>query len=123
MIRALSTHEQDVVKLLCQIINRRQIITFYYESKNGNKGWRKVEPYLVALDDKGAGPSFLCALPVEELDKEIGIRYTGHYFLEKIDLDKFKILQETYVEPNVARDRITSTPTIEVICRYIYADE
>ena len=114
----------DTIKLLCEIIDQRKLISFYYESKTSNKKeWRTVEPYIVGIKDKGAGNIFLAALPIEQLSKKIKERTLGHYLIEKLDVSRFKILEETFDEPNVERHKITHTPEIKVICRFIYADE
>jgi hypothetical protein len=112
----------QLVKIVSQAIDNRQLMRFYYESSSsGKKEWRTVEPYILAK--KHNGNVFLAALPLEELKKNIADRNTGHYLLSKMDINQLEILPEKYDEPKVARERITDTPTIKVICRYIYKDE
>jgi hypothetical protein len=62
-------------------------------------------------------------LPVEELSKNIKDRNLRHYLLKDIDIKKTKVLSKTFIEPSVPREQIVPTPTIKVICRFIYADE
>jgi hypothetical protein len=111
----------NLVSILCKAIEQRRLVRFYYVSESGKKGWRKVQPYIVGVKENGN--TFLAALPLEELKKEIGKRKTGHYLIEKIDIDKLEVLSETFSEPNVDRKRVTDTPSIQVICRFRYNNE
>jgi len=85
------------------------------------KEWRIVQPYIIGINKKGN--IFLAALPISELKKKIEDRITPHYLLKKIDISKIKLLPKKYDQPLVARKRIVDTPTIKVICRFIYDDE
>ena len=114
--------EEKIQKVLRKAILERKLIRFYYESESsGKKEWRVVEPYIVGI--KETGNKFLAALPITELSKPLDKRVTGHYLLKKMDLKKLELLDETFDEPHVRRKRIVDTPTIKVICRFIYSDE
>lgn len=118
----MTPHEEKLKKVLCEAIKNRQLIRFYYESESsGKKEWRTVEPYIIGI--KHTGNVFLAALAIEERIKPIEERITGHYLLKKISEDKLQILSELYSEPKVERQRIVSTPSIEVLCRFKYKDE
>lgn len=120
----MAAKRQDILNVLCDAISQKRLIKFYYESASSNKKeWRVVEPYIVAIKDKGEGNVFLAALPTTELSKRIEDRITGHYLLERIDISKLEVLNETFDQPNVERKRIVDTPTIKVICRFKYRDE
>ena len=82
-----------------------------------------VEPYILGIKDKGAGNIFLAALPISERAKKLEQRVTGHYLIDKIDSNLLEILEDTFDEPKVARHRIVTTPTIRVLCRFMYDDD
>jgi Fic family protein len=120
--KSMKQKNEDLKAILCNAIQQRQLVKFYYESDSSKKReWREVEPYILGI--KHNGNVFLAGLPVSELPKSIGKRITGHYLLKKINVNNFEILPHKYTKPNVERHRITDTPTIEVICRFKYPDE
>jgi Fic family protein len=120
--KTMKQKNEDVQAILCDAIRERRLVKFYYESdSSGKKEWRTVEPYIIGI--KHTGNVFLAGLPVIEKSKPIEKRVTGHYSLKKINLNNLEILSEKYTEPKVERKRITDTPTIKVICRFIYDDE
>lgn len=122
--KKMTKKKTEITEILCDAITKRSRIKFYYESSSsGKKEWRTVEPYIVAIKDRGAGNAFLAALPVTEIKKKIDKRITGHYLLDRIGIDTIEFLDETYDKPHVERSRIVNTPTIKVICRYKYDDE
>lgn len=122
--KKMTKKKTEITELLCNAIQQRKIIRFYYESSSsGKKEWRTVQPYIVGVKERGAGNRFLAALAITELSKKIDKRITGHYLLDKIDINTIEVLEDTYDEPQVERRRITDTPTIEVICRFIYKNE
>ena len=71
--------KKDITSILCDAIAKRKLKKFYYESESGGKEWRTVQPYIVAIKDKGAGNTFLAGLPVAELSKSIEKRKLRHY--------------------------------------------
>jgi hypothetical protein len=122
--KKMTKKKKEVTEILCDAIKRRKLIRFYYESaSSGTKDWRTVEPYIIGIKDRGAGNSFLAALPITEMLKPIEKRITGHYLINKIDVNTIEVLEDTYNKPHVERERIVNTPTINVICRFIYDDE
>jgi hypothetical protein len=123
-VKKMNKKREDIVRLLCDAINQRRLVRFYYEStSSGKKDWRIVEPYIVGIKDKGAGNTFLAALSISELSKRTQDRIIGHYLIERMDITKLEILDETFDQPKVERTRIVATPTIEIICRFTYDDE
>jgi hypothetical protein len=115
---------QRIFKILCDAITTRRLVKFYYESvSSGKKEWRIVEPYILGVKNNGAGNIFLAALPISERSKKMESRVTGHYLLEKLDVMKLEVLDETFGKPKIERERIVDTPTIQVLCRFIYDDE
>lgn len=62
----------------------------------------------------------LVGLPTEQL--KISDKQAGHYFLYKLDMDKFEILDEKFDDPGVTRHIVIHTKTA-VVCRFIYDDE
>jgi hypothetical protein len=74
--------QRVLIKKLCQLISKRTLIKFYFESESGYKGWRPIEPYIVAIIK---GQVKVVGLPIDELaKKDINDRYLGHYYLEKM---------------------------------------
>ena len=120
----MNTQRENIIDVLCNAIDKRRLIKFYYESNSSKKKeWRIIEPYIVGVKDKGAGNVFVTGLPKAELSKNIADRITGHYLIDKLDITKLEVLNETFEIPKVERIRITDTPTIRVICRFRYEDE
>lgn len=113
---------KEIIDVLCRAVSGRFLIELYYESKSGKKV-RMIQPYIVGIKDLGKGNIYLAALPVEELSKNIKDRELRHYLLKDIDIKELKVLSETFNEPGVSREKIVYTPTIKVICRFIYEDE
>jgi len=113
---------KEIIEIVCNAISDRKCLEVYYESKSGKKP-RTVEPYIVGIKDGGKGNIFFAALPLEELSKNMDDRKLGHYLLKDIDIRRIKVLSETFIEPGVPRKKIVDTPTIKVICRFIYPDE
>lgn len=114
--------EEEIKELLCAAIKQRHLVKFYYESNSSKKKeWRTVRPYLIGIKENGS--IFLAGLPITELPKKIEKRITGHYLLRKIDIMKLEVLSETFSDPGVPKKRVIDTPTVKVICRFIYEDE
>ena len=60
----MTLHDEKLKRILCEAIENRQLIRFYYESKSsGKKKWRIVEPYMIGT--KRTGNVFLAGMPVE----------------------------------------------------------
>lgn len=113
---------EELVKILCNAIKQRRWLHFYYESETTEKKeWREVIPYLIGINKKGNLE--LAGLPSTELSKKIQDRISGHYLLKIIDEKQFKVLSKTLKDPGVPRKRVVDTPTVQVICRFIYPDE
>lgn len=93
----ITKHEADVLALVIAAIQQRKLVEFYYESKSG-KGWRKVEPYLIAIKDKGKGNIFFTGYvhPTGEIKRKDDNDNQGQYLLNKIDLAQFSILDEEF---------------------------
>ena len=118
----MTQKERGIKDVLCKAISKRNVIYFYYESEiSGKKGWRTVEPYIVGI--KPNDNIFLAALPVSELTLMKKDRRLRHYSLHIMKASKLEVLPDSYKEPNVPRHMIDDTPTIKVICRYMYNDE
>lgn len=81
---------------MCGAIKQKKLVKLYYESDNGTKAWKIVEPYILAIKDNGAGNIFLAALPTAEAAKKIEDRITRHYLVEKMDIMKLEVLDETF---------------------------
>ncbi len=59
-------------------------------------------------------------LPTEQLGKVNA--QAGHYFLDKLDMQRLKVLDERFDDPGVSRDIVVHTQN-PVVCRFIYDDE
>src|SRR5690348_12521836 len=46
--------QSKLEKIICQAIKEHKLLWFYYRSSTGEY-WRKVEPYILAIKDKGKG--------------------------------------------------------------------
>lgn len=62
----------------------------------------------------------LVGVPTEQLKK--AKPQASHYLLEKLDINQFEILEETFDDPGVPREIVDDTQT-PVVCRFIYPDE
>jgi aminocarboxymuconate-semialdehyde decarboxylase len=115
---------RELTRMICSAIQERRVLSFYYESESsGKKEWRTVRPYLVGINKKGNLE--FAGLPESELSKQNpDKRNSGHYLLTRLDLNKFKVLPDTFEDPEVLRERVIDTPTMKAIsCRFIYSDE
>lgn len=102
---------------ICKAIREHRIVRFYYESGSGDYD-RKVEPYLLAK--KRNGNLFVTGYvyPSPEHPRKNNNDNQGHYLIEKIDPNRFAILNETFSELKLPAKRIYGElPTIDVICR------
>lgn len=113
---------KELIELLCHIIQQRRVIEFYYESARRDEE-RTIRPYHVLPRGKNIE---LVGLPIEELSKPLQARQPGHYTLSqllvRIENKQFKILAETFNDPEVPRNIVDSSKS-NVICRFIYNDE
>jgi hypothetical protein len=57
--KSIAKQLQDVI---CYAIKERRLFWFYYES-NSKAAWRKVEPYLLGIKEKGKGNPYFSGLP------------------------------------------------------------
>src|ERR1700750_116458 len=79
--------------------------------------WRKVEPYILAIKDKGEGNIFFTgyAYPSKERKIKSTNDNQGQYLLNKIDIDNFEVLDELY---KISYEKIyDELRTIKIICR------
>ncbi|MDB5229215.1 MAG: hypothetical protein JWN76_20 [Chitinophagaceae bacterium] len=113
-----------LIKILCAAITEKRLITFYFESSIG-KMWRTVGSYMLAIKKtKNKGEViYFAGLPIEKLSEKLDDRQPGQYELEKLDLKKMEVLDETFDDPGVPRNIVVHTPSVKVICRFIYPDE
>jgi hypothetical protein len=109
-------------KLLCYCIKQHKVLWFYYESSTGNY-WRKVDPYILAIKDKGKGNTFFTGFvyPSEEAQQKNNNDDQGHYLLKKIDMSRFEVLDETFNDLLLDYDNIFGDlRTIKIICRVAF---
>jgi len=110
-------NEKKLYDLMCKAIIERRMISFYYESKGG-KYHRKVEPYLMAIKENGNIYVTGYEYASKERTREKNNDRQGQYLLKKIDLDRFKTLEETFDSLKIPSDRIFGKlRTVKVICR------
>ena len=112
-------YEANLWQLICQCIKEHKVLWFYYKSGTGNY-WRKVEPYILAIKDNGEGNTFFTgyAYPSKEAKRKNNNDNQGQYLLNKIDVNLFKVLDETFNELKLDYDKIFGElPTIKILCR------
>jgi len=118
----MDNHETELKKVICQAIKEHKVLWFNYESDSG-KYWRKVEPYLLAIKDKGKGNIFFTgyAYPSKERKTKSTNNNQGQYLLNKIDIYKFEVLDETFDSLKISDEKIYGElPTIKIICRVVF---
>jgi uncharacterized protein YecE (DUF72 family) len=102
----ITKQEVDILALVISAIKQQKVVEFYYESNSG-KGRRKVEPYLIAINKKGRGDIYFTGYVHSQESKRSGDRDgPGQYLLNKIDINRFKILDEGFEEIKVADELI-----------------
>jgi len=111
--------QSKLEKIICQAIKEHKFLWFYYKSSSGEY-WRKVEPYILAVKDNGKGNIFFTGYV--HPSKEGKIKKTddnqGQYLLNKINIDKFEVLNETFDSVKISYEKIFGElPTIHIICR------
>jgi hypothetical protein len=118
----MKNYETKLQQIICNAIKQREVLWFYYESGSG-KYWRKVAPYILAIKDNEEGNLFFTGhvyAPGERKNKAEKDEQ-GNYLLNKIDLNKFEVLDETFNELKLPYDRIFGKlRTIKVICRVVF---
>jgi hypothetical protein len=64
--------EIKLKKIICGCIKELKTVWFYYESSSGNY-YRKVEPYILAIKDRGKGNIFFTgySYPSKKQNKKI----------------------------------------------------
>jgi hypothetical protein len=120
-IFSMNKHQTKFVKIICQAIQERKIVKFYYESKSGNYE-RKVEPYILAVKDKGKGNIFFTgyAYPSRERRTKSTNDNQGQYLLNKIDINKFEVLDEAFASIKISYEKIYGElPTIKIFAELI----
>lgn len=109
-------------KLICQCIKEHKVLWFYYESDTG-KFWRKVDPYILALYDNGKGNAYFTGYvyPLKGIKRKNNNDDQGQYLLNKIDINQFEILDETFDKLKLDYEKIFGElPTIKIICRVVF---
>jgi hypothetical protein len=115
---------KEVIEIIWEAIKNSRLIKFYYESiSNNNKDFRIIEPYIVGKYTTGNKNIYLSGLPYDDFEKKIKRTQQGQYLIGTINPHKLEILRDTFEEPDVERKQLDSTPNVEIICRFIYADE
>ena len=115
----MTTYESEVYDTICSnAIDRCRKIRFYYESIRGGNYCRKVEPYLIAINEKGNAYVTGYEYPSNERKTEQNNDGQGQWLLNKIDLNKCEVLDETFSTLKIPEQRIFGElPNVEVICR------
>src|SRR4051794_19169456 len=120
---------KPVIELLQRAIASRHLLKFYFESKPtnknkiGNKGCRTIRPYMIIPRGENLE---LVGLPITELSKSIEQRQPGHYIISQLEgrlkSGKFEVLEETFNDPGIPREKVHSTQNTPVY-RFIFNDE
>lgn len=112
----VTEHEAKVMANIIDAIRNRKKIEFEYESTRGLLK-RKVEPYLLGIKDNGQGNIFFTGYQYPAI-KSNRNNDQGQFLLSKIDLRKFRIMDETFNEIKIEEDKIYGElPTIRIIYR------
>jgi hypothetical protein len=114
--------ESKLRQLICKCIEEHKVVWFYYESSSG-KYWRKVDPYILAIKDNGKGNIFFTGYvyPSKEGRQKNNSDDQGQYLLNKIDINQFEVLDETFNELKLDHKRIFGElKTIKIICRVAF---
>ena len=118
----MTTLETKFRQLICRCIKEHKVLWFYYESKSGNH-WRKVDPYILAIYDNGNGNTFFTGYvyPLEGITRKSNNDDQGQYLLNKIDIKKFEVLNETFNKLKLNYDKIFGElPTVKILCRVVF---
>jgi uncharacterized protein YecE (DUF72 family) len=120
----ITEHEANVLSIVVQAIKEKKKIKFWYESTAGSYE-RIVEPYLIAIKDKGQGNIFFTGYQYPDTNskrKQNSNNNQGQYLLKEIDLKKFIILDEEFekIHNDIAKEKIFGIlPTIRIIYRVV----
>jgi hypothetical protein len=112
-------NEQEIKDIICQAITNHNLLNFYYESGSG-KYWRKVEPYLLANRKEGEKKVYFTGYvyPEKGQTRKNKNDNQGQFLINKINLDKFEVLSQTFNSLKVDHQKIYGElPTVETICR------
>ena len=117
---SLTDEQLEKIKVLGNIIKHRRLIDFYFESRLNSakpfKDYRKVEPYFVGLFISGPKKEKLSLTgffwPTSHQIKTGEEKGQGNYSIDKMDLKKLKILDETYDEIQIPPANIHNTKTM-----------
>jgi hypothetical protein len=115
----LFPEQQEIKGIVCQAIKDHKMLHFYYESGSG-KYWRKVEPYLFGKYKEGEKNLYFTgyAYAQEGQLRKNKIDNQREFLINKIDPNKFELLDETFNSLKVDYEKIYGNlPTVEVICR------
>jgi uncharacterized protein YecE (DUF72 family) len=115
----ITKQEADVLALVIAAIRQQKLVEFYYESGSG-EGWRKVEPYLIAIKNKGRGNIYFTGYvhTGEQIKRKNDNDDQGQYLLNKIDINRFRILDETFEEMRLKEENIFGElPTVRIVYR------
>ena len=118
----MNKSKTQLEQILCNAIENHNMLWFYYQSSTGSY-WRKVDPYILAVKDNGDGNTFFTGYvhPSKERQQQNRNDNQGQYLLNKIDTNRFKVLDETFDELKLDYDKIFGElPTIEIICRVVF---
>jgi len=102
-------------------VKERKLIEFYDESDSG-KGLWKVEPYLIAIEKNGKGNIFFTGYVYtsDELKLKNNSGSEGQFLLKKIDVTRFKILDEEFDSVKLDNDVIfDERSTVRVVYRVV----
>lgn len=109
------------VKLLGNIIKSAKLIRFYYESERPKgrsfKDYRTIEPYLIGKYIKVRNEALSLSgyfLPTKNQEAEEEKKGQGNYLVDKIDLERFETLEETYDTIKVNEGNIHHTKTMVI---------
>jgi predicted NUDIX family NTP pyrophosphohydrolase len=117
----LNEAQIDKIRLLGNIIRSAKLIRFYYRSERPKgkefKDYRTVEPYLVGKYIEVRNETVSLSgyfLPTKKQETDGGKKGQGNYLVDKIDLEKFEILNETYDTIKVIEKNIHDTQTMVI---------
>src|SRR4051812_46769525 len=83
-----------LTKKCCEAIQKRQLLQFPYRSDNDEYPTiRKVEPYLVVIDNHRKGKIKMVGYQINRAPEK---KHLGHYLFEKLDVDGIIVLDETF---------------------------
>ncbi len=118
----MNRFETKLKQIICNAIKQHKVLWFWYESGSG-KYRRQVDPYILAIKDNGRGHLFFTGYvhASKERKSKAHKDNQGQYLLNKIDLDKLEVSDETFHELKLPYNRIFGElPTIKIICRVVF---